>query len=107
MTPDRAVRVEVEGQLATLASTIPLQLLDISQTGCLLAAASRVEAGATGRISVVFNGHTFTDEVRITRCQRLEGSAGYRLGAEFLRTRRPRPRSLRVQLPLLARGRQA
>jgi pilus assembly protein Flp/PilA len=104
LKPIRTVGGAIEGRLGTLVSTTPMRLLDISRTGCLLETSSRVEAGATGNISVDLEGRTLTDDVRITRCQRLQGSNGYHLGAEFLRTRRPCVDSLSVALAAITTG---
>jgi len=48
-----------------------------------------IEAGAAGRLRVTIDGRTYSDVIRITRCRRVEGTGmSYRLGAEFVRTRR-------------------
>ncbi len=85
-----------ETLLGTLLMDAPLRALEISRTGCLLESRYPIEAGTAGRLRLAIAGRTYSEDVRVTRCQRLEGSgAGYRLGVEFLRTRRPSPSSLR------------
>jgi hypothetical protein len=85
-----------ETSLGTLLMHAPLRALEISRTGCLLESHYPIEAGTGGRLRLAIAGRTYSEDVRITRCQRVEGSgAGYRLGVEFLLTRRHSPSSLR------------
>jgi hypothetical protein len=82
--------------LGVIVSDVPVRLVDVSRTGCLLESSRHMLVGATGELRIEFAGLTRSEELRITRCQPLEGSGTvYRLGAEFLRTRLPRASSLR------------
>jgi hypothetical protein len=79
-----------------IAWEVPVRLVDISRAGCLLESSRQMEVGTTGEFRVEFGGQVFWEELRITRCVRLEGSGTvYRLGAEFLRMRPPNGSSLR------------
>ena len=81
-----------ESVLGTLLTSTPLLVLEISRTGCLLESRRPIEAGAAGKLRLTIDGRTYSDVIRITRCRRVEGKgASYRLGAEFLRTRRLSP----------------
>ena len=81
---------DAERLLGTLLTSTPLLVLEISRTGCLLESECPMEPGAAGKLRVAIDGRSYSEEVRITRCQRLEGTGTrYRLGAEFLPTRRP------------------
>ena len=79
-----------------IVSDVPVRLVDISRTGCLLESSRHMAVGTTGEFRIEVGGQTFWEELRITRCLRLEGSSTvYRLGAEFLRMRLPNGSSLR------------
>ena len=82
--------------VAVLGRDVPVRLLDISASGCLLESASRIGLGATGSLVVTFDGKEYHDDVRIMRCVQSKGaSGGYQVGAEFLWTKAPQDRSLR------------
>jgi len=79
-----------ERLLGTLLTSTPILVLEISRNGCLLESECPIEPGAAGKLRVAIDGRSYSEEVRITRCRRLEGTGTrYRLGAEFLPTRRP------------------
>jgi hypothetical protein len=82
--------------VAVLGREVPVRLVDISGSGCLLESDNRLEQGTTGSLKVMFDGLEYSDDVRIMRCRPCEGSSTlYHLGAEFLWTTSPRDRSLR------------
>ena len=82
--------------VAVLGREVPVRLVDISGSGCLLESSNRLEKGTTGALRVLFDGLEYADDVRIMRCRPSEGSSTlYYLGAEFLWTTSPRDRSLR------------
>lgn len=88
--------------VAVLGREVPVRLIDISSSGCLLESGSRLEKGTTGTLRVVFEGVEYSDDVRIMRCRPSEGSSSlYFLGAEFLWTTSPTERSLRRVLATL------
>lgn len=91
--------------VAVLGREVPVRLIDISSSGCLLESGSRLEKGTTGALRVVFEGLEYSDDVRIMRCRASEGSGSlYYLGAEFLWTTSPTERSLRRVLATLQAG---
>lgn len=82
--------------LGILLTDTPLRALNVSRTGCLLESHRYVEPGTAGKLQLEIEGRIYVGEVRVTRCQRMEGAAtAYRLGVEFLRTQTASPGSLR------------
>jgi hypothetical protein len=84
------------GSLATLVAQVPLLVLDVSHSGCLLESTQPLETGRVGTLRLALNGGWYVEDVRITRCQGVSGRGStYHVGAEFLRTRRLPDQSLR------------
>ena len=81
--------------VAVLGREIPVRLVNISGSGCLVAATSALRAGATASLRLDFGSVEYTDDVRVVRCTRIEGSSDYHLGMEFLWTAAPGERSMR------------
>ena len=97
----------IEGPEVTgmLAKHVPTRLIDISRTGCLLESRQRVEDGTVGELQLQVERETFVDDVRVTRCVLVEGSGSiYRVGAEFVQTRRPGEHSIRRAIAAILRG---
>jgi hypothetical protein len=91
--------------VAVLGREVPVRLVDISGSGCLLESSNRIEQGTTGTLRVTFEGLEYSDDVRIMRCRPCEGSSTlYHVGAEFLWTTSPGDRSLRRILASLQGG---
>jgi c-di-GMP-binding flagellar brake protein YcgR len=91
--------------VAVLTRDVPVRLLDISASGCLLESANRFEVGTTGIIRVTYADAEYVDEVRVMRCREFDGSSAlYHIGVEFLWTSRPQERSLRRMLVKLQAG---
>ena len=90
--------------IGLLARSVPTRLLDISRTGCLLESHQRLEDGTVGELRLHVDRQVFVDDVRVTRCVLVKGSGSvYRVGAEFLQTRRPGDRSIRLAVGTLMR----
>ena len=81
--------------LAVLGREISVRLVNISGSGCLVAATSSLQEGATAIARLDFGAVEYTDDVRVVRCTRIEGSSEYYLGMEFLWTTAPGERSMR------------
>ena len=81
--------------VAVLGRDIPVRLLNISGSGLLVAATSTLHEGTTASVRLDFQGVEYTDDVRVVRCTRIEGSSEYHLGMEFLWTTAPGERSMR------------
>ena len=81
--------------VAVLGRDIPVQLINISGSGCLVATTSSLPEGVTASVRLDFGGVEYTDDVRVVRCTRIEGSSEYHVGIEFLWTTAPGKRSMR------------
>ena len=91
-----------------LGRDVPVRLLDISGSGCLLESRGRLEHGTTGGVRLGRKREPYRDDVRVTRCQALEGAGSvYLVGAEFLWTSHPGKRSLRRVIRRLQRDLRA
>ena len=51
--------------VAVLGREVPVRLLEISVSGCLLECRSRLDVGRHGSLRVVFDDAEFSDDVRI------------------------------------------
>src|ERR1700682_1703820 len=70
---------------AVLIRDIPVCLLDVSLSGCLLESRTRLQTPVAGQLRVIVNGESRADDIRLSRCVFVEGSGvAYRAGAEFL-----------------------
>lgn len=88
-----------------LARSIPSRLVEISRSGCLLESAHRVDDGTVSELRLEVDGETLVDDVRVTRCVRVEGAgSSYLVGAEFVQTRRPAEGSIRRAIVGILRG---
>jgi hypothetical protein len=93
------------GGIATLVRSIPIRLVELSEAGCRVESAWRVEAGTSGLMAVELAGLLRIDDVRVARCQlRLGAGAVYQLGVELLHTKRLGRRSLRSAMRNITRG---
>lgn len=81
--------------VAVLGRDIPVRLLNVSGSGLLVSATSMLHEGTTASVRLDFEGVEYTDDVRVVRCTRIEGSSEYHLGMEFLWTTAPGERSMR------------
>ena len=88
-----------------LAKNVPMRLIDIGRSGCLLESQQRVDDGTLGELRLQVEDETFVDDVRVTRCVLVEGSGSlYRVGAEFVQTSRPGQYSIRRAMTSMLRG---
>ena len=70
--------------------TIPVQLVDLSLSGCLLRSKEELPAGAQGELRVAMGDKEYCDAVYVTRCLERQGSGhSHDLGGEFLWGSRP------------------
>ena len=60
--------------LGVLGRDVTVRMLNVSGSGCLVESGSPIEAGTTGVLRLRFDGQEFSDPVRITRCQQIEGA---------------------------------
>jgi len=81
---------------AVLIRDVPVCLLNVSLSGCLLESRTRLQTPVAGQLRVIVNGEARVDDIRLSRCVFVEGSGVvYRAGAEFLWTDLPGERSVR------------
>jgi hypothetical protein len=103
----RATDGSVNGTVtrAVLIRDIPVCLLNVSLSGCLLESRTRLQTPVAGQLRVIVNGEARVDDIRLSRCVFVEGSGVvYRAVAEFLWTDLPGERSVRKAVRLFQDG---
>jgi hypothetical protein len=96
MRDRRAEALSYSGELlGVLRREVQVRVLNFSGSGCLLESERRMEPGTIGTLRLVVGEDEYSDDVRIVRCQPIEGGSSYHVGAEFVWTTLPHPRSLR------------
>jgi hypothetical protein len=81
------VRVPAEQVAVTLATSAPVQVLDVSESGMLVLAAQPVSVGRRGRLDVRLGDDPVSLEVEVQRVEtdRQPGGAGpYTVGIEYV-----------------------
>jgi hypothetical protein len=95
-----------KGTRGQLKSTIPVEILDLSETGLLFEISSTLRPGSTYDLTATFGGVPFSGLVRVTRC-RAGGFAAddrggrlllYRAGGEFVGLSEKQIEGLRLAL---------
>jgi Flp pilus assembly pilin Flp len=103
-TSRTAEALDSEG-FGVLARSVATRLVDMSRSGCLLESDYRVDEGTVVELRLRLGGEELRDDVRVTRCVRVEGSgSSYLVGAEFVQTRRADERSVRRAVTGILRG---
>jgi hypothetical protein len=83
-------------------SGLPVRLLDVSLTGCLLESSRRLEIGTEGDFVIQLGGRDFRQTLRTTRCERPDGSGPmYRVGARFIEDGRDNDATLRRAIAVM------
>jgi hypothetical protein len=73
-----------------------VHVLNVSGSGCLVESQTEIDEGTTATLTVETGGEDFSDAVRVTRCERVQGAGSrYLVGTEFLWTSVPGPYSVR------------
>jgi hypothetical protein len=81
---------------AVLTRCVPVRVPNCSSSGCLLETRSNLEVGTIGSLQLWMGDEHLCDEVRVVRCQSIQGAGAlYHVGAEFLWTSTPTRSSLR------------
>lgn len=103
----RSPRVSVaKGTRGQLKSTIPVEILNVSETGLLFEVGSTLRPGSTYDLNALLGGVSFSGLVRVTRC-RAGGFAAndqggrlliYRAGGEFVGLSEEQAAGLRLAL---------
>jgi hypothetical protein len=81
---------------ATLIAQVPVVIVDVSRCGCLIESTKPLEAGTVGTLQLTLDGRDYVEDFRVARCTAVSGrGSSFRIGVEFLRTRRETDVSLR------------
>jgi hypothetical protein len=78
-----------------LQRELPVRVVNVSQSGCLLHVSRPVRVGAVGRLRIAFDDAEYADEVRVARCEPLSAAA-CELGVELLWVPMPKRRESRA-----------
>jgi hypothetical protein len=73
-------------------------MLNCSAGGCLLEMSEPLTVGAVAELMVPLGDRRFQELVEVTRCEVIQGSPVYHVGARFLTATPPSRRSLRYAL---------
>jgi len=72
---------------ATLTRELPVRVIDLSASGCLIGTWRRIEVGTIGTLHLRIDGDECRDDVEIARCHAVEGlPAMYHVGVRFMWT---------------------
>jgi hypothetical protein len=88
----------VQEEPAGLMRDVGVRMLNCSAGGCLLEMSEPLPVGAVAELMVPFGDHRFKELVEVTRCEAIQGSAVYHVGARFLAAAPPSRGSLRYAL---------
>jgi hypothetical protein len=81
---------------ATLTRELPVRVIDVSESGCLVESRQRLEIGTIGRLRFTIGSEDCTDDVEVMRCEAVPGVPSlYRLGVRLLWTKPRRAGSIR------------
>ena len=79
----------------TLTREMPVRIIDMSASGCLIESWRRFEVGTIGTLQLRIGGEDYCDDIEVVRCDVVEGvPAVYRVGVRLLWTM-PRQGSIR------------
>ena len=92
-------RVREEALVIVLQHELPVRLVNISRSGCLLQVSRAIPVGTVGRLRIALDGTEYADDVRVARSVSAPG-ATCELGVELLWV--PAPRESRRDRPSLA-----
>jgi len=82
--------------LGVLSKEVPFRILNCSSSGCLLETRSRLDVGTIASLRASWNGHEFSEDIQVVRCQEIAGAGSlFHIGVQFLWTAVPRAQSLR------------
>ena len=85
-----------QNALAVLGKELSIRVLNCSPSGCLIETPARLDVGTVASPRMTLQGEEFVDDVQLGRCQAIEGAGPvFHVGARFLWTGTPSPRSLR------------
>jgi hypothetical protein len=88
-----------QATLIVFQQQLPVQLVNVSRSGCLLQASRPVRVGTVGRLRVTLDDMEYADDVRVARCATGQGTT-CELGLELLWV--PKTQAPRSDAPSLA-----
>jgi hypothetical protein len=88
-----------QAMVIVLQQEVPVRILNISRSGCLLQASRPILAGTFGRLRVTLDDLEYADDVRVARSASVP-PALCEVGVELLWV--PTPKELRSGMPSLA-----
>jgi hypothetical protein len=92
------VLLQANDVVGVVGRHVPVRLIDLSTSGCLLESWVRLDVGTHATVRVAHDDREFTDDVRVTRSQPSAASGLFHVGVEFLWTKPPTERSIRTIL---------
>ena len=88
--------MKMVGFPATLTRELPVRVIDISESGCLVESRQRMEVGTIGTLRLRLGSQDCTDDVEVVRCDAVPGVPSlYRLGVRLLWTKPRQAGSIR------------
>ena len=81
-----------------LVRQIPVQLVDLSLSGCLLETSQPIRSGSTGELHVTMQGTQYRDAVNVVLAAERQGSHLVSVGGQVTWLRRPEGASERRDL---------
>jgi hypothetical protein len=97
-------RSREQGTLIVFQQELPVQVVNLSRSGCLLQVSRPVRVGTVGRLRVALDDTEYAEHVRVARCETVDG-ASCELGVELLwvpKTKEPRSGAASLALRLRA-----
>jgi hypothetical protein len=81
---------------ATLTRELPMRVIDVSESGCLVETRRPIEVGTIGILQFTLGTQECMDDVEVVRCEAVEGVRGlYHVGVRIRWTRPRQPGSIR------------
>ena len=81
---------------ATLTRELPVRVINVSASGCLVESLRRMEVGTMGTLQLRLGGQDCTDDFEVMRCDAVQGvPTVYHVGVRLLWTRPRKVGSIR------------
>jgi hypothetical protein len=87
--------LEAADLLGVLIRESDVRVINVSASGCLVESDSELDEGSAATLTLRAGDEELSDAVRVTRCDRIQGTGRYLLGLELLWTSLPGPFSVR------------
>ena len=81
---------------ATLTRELPVRVIDVSESGCLVETRRRMEVGTMGTLQLKLGGQDCSDDFEVVRCDAVQGVRNlYHVGVRLLWTKPRKAGSIR------------